>query len=325
MRGGKVEISFQDQVAVVTGGGGGLGKATSIEMARRGAAVVVNDIGGIGHPAGPSADDTVAEIRAAGGSAVASYDSVDTAEGGRRLIELALETFGAVDAILHFAGNWRHVLFDEMTPDQAEPVLGVHLHGAFHVAQPAWSVMKERGYGRIVLTSSSAGAFGRQYGTNYAAAKAGLLGLGRALALEGGELGIFTNCLLPIAKVEKKFPQTAPDGLWADFAKSGLSTGPHPPGAVTERVVPMPTYLASRACTVNGEAFSAGAGRYARVFIGVTDGWLCGADEFPTPEDIAAHLETIEDRRGYIVPTSLHDEVRAIAEQIAARDGTTVS
>lgn len=319
-----MEISFEDQVAVVTGAGGGLGRVQALELARRGASVVVNDLAGVGSPEGASADDVVAEIEAAGGKAVASYDSVATPEGGRAIIERAVDTFGTVDAVLHFAGTWRHLLFHEMTADQVDAVLDVHLRGGFFVTQPAWSIMQEKGYGRIVLTSSSTGMFGRRWGSNYAAGKAGLFGLGRALALEGGRHGIFTNCLLPIGGSPNRYRTLPPSAMLEDFKQSGIVPGPLPPGAVGERVIPMPTYLASRACTVNGEAFSAGAGRYARVFVGVTDGWLAGTDEFPAAEDIAAHLEQIEDRSGYLVPTSIYDELRAIADAIAKRDGTAV-
>lgn len=311
-------ISFEGQVAVVTGGGGGIGRVQALELARRGAAVVVNDVSGLDKPEGPSADDVVAEICAGGGRAVASYDSVATPEGGRAIIESALDNFGTVDAVLHYAGNWRHILFDEMTADQVDPVLDVHLRGAFFVARPAWSVMKAKGYGRIVLCSSSAGAFGRRFGSNYAAAKAGLLGLGRALSLEGAEHGIFTNCLLPIARsaVQKYDRPSAPQGMMDDF----MAGGPPPAEATTEMLVPLPTYLASRACTVTGEAFSGGGGLYARVFIGLANGWLCEADTEPTAEDIAAHIDEIEDRSAYTVPGNIFEELSALTDRIAKRD-----
>ena len=315
-------ISFEGQVAVVTGGGGGIGRVQAIELARLGASVVVNDVGGLGHPDGPSADDVVAEIKAAGGKAVASYDSVATPKGGQGIIQTALDAFGTVDAVLHYAGNWRHVLFDEMTADKVDPVLDAHLRGAFFVTQPAWSVMKAKGYGRIVLCSSSAGAFGRRYGSNYAAAKAGLLGLGRALSLEGAEHGIFTNCLLPMARspVHKYAREPAPPGMMDDFKATGLGQ-PMPAEATTERLIPLPTYLASRACTVTGEAFSGGGGRYARVFIGLARGWLCEAGAEPTVDDIAAHMDEIEDRAGYTVPANIYDELSGLAQRIAERDG----
>jgi NAD(P)-dependent dehydrogenase (short-subunit alcohol dehydrogenase family) len=316
-----MKISFEGQVAVVTGGGGGIGRVQSLELAKRGAAVVVNDVGGLDRPEGPSADDVVAEIRAAGGRAVASHDTVATPEGGRAIIECALDNFGTVDAILHYAGTWRSVLFDEMTADQLDPVLDVHLRGGFFVTQPAWSIMKAKRYGRIVLCSSSTGVFGRRFGSNYSAGKAGLLGLARTLSLEGAEHGIFANALMPIARSVQKYPHIPPKAMMDDFKVTGLAR-PLPEEATAERLVPLPTYLASRACTVTGEAFSGGGGRYARVFVGVTKGWLSDTGSYPTAEDIADHLELIEDRSSFIVPNSIYDELKHIAERIAERDGT---
>ncbi len=316
-----MKISFDGQVAVVTGGGGGIGRVQAIELARRGASVVVNDVGGLNRPEGPSADDVVNEIRAAGGTAVASYDTVATPEGGQAIIQCALDNFGTVDAVLHYAGTWRSVLFDDMTADQLDPVLDVHLRGGFFVTQPAWPVMKAKGYGRIVLCSSSTGVFGRRFGSNYSAAKAGLLGLGRTLSLEGAEFGIRTNCLLPIARSSvQKYRSDFPTAMLADYKVTGLPR-PIPEEATTERLVPLPTYLASRECSVNGEAFSGGGGRFARVFVGVTEGWLSEADVEPTAEDIAQHLDQIEDRKSFLVPGSIYDELRHIAERIAKRDG----
>ena len=251
-----MQISFDGQVVVVTGAGGGLGRAHALELARRGASVVVNDVAGLDSPEGPASDAVVAEIEAAGGKAVASYDSVATQEGGQAITDRALDTFGTVDAVIHNAGVWRHVRFEEMTADQLDPVLDVHLRGAFFVARPAWSIMKDKGYGRIVLTSSGAGAFGREVGTNYVAAKAGILGLGRALSLEGTRHGILTNCLLPIAPFGRKKP--GPSAVTDQLTSTGL-----PQNAGPELVSPLVAYLASAACAVSGEAFSAGCGRFA--------------------------------------------------------------
>jgi NAD(P)-dependent dehydrogenase (short-subunit alcohol dehydrogenase family) len=320
-------ISFENQVAVITGGGGDLGRAQALDLSRRGAAVVVNDAAGLDHPDGPAADAVVAAIESEGGRAVASYDSVATPDGGRAIIELALETYGRIDAILHYAGSWRHVLVEDLTADELDPVLDVHLRGAVFVVQPAWSVMKDQGYGRIVLVSSTAGLFGRLWGANYSAAKGGLIGLGRALAIEGSDHGIRANCLLPIAKPAgpKKYTRDViPDGFLDEFKKAGLSSGIHPPGSASERLIAMPTYLASRDCATTGNAFQACAGQYSRVFIGVTDGWLCEADAVPAAEDVAAHLDEIMDLTEFIVPESAHDAVRQVAARIAERDGTPI-
>jgi len=298
-------ITFDGQVTVVTGAGQGLGRDYALDLGRRGARVVVNDLGATDDGI-PSAEAVAAEIRAEGGDAVASLDSVATPEGGKAIIDCALDHFGTIDAVIHNAGTWRHKYFDEMTVDQLDPVLDVHLRGAFFVTQPAWAVMKAKGYGRIVLTSSSTGAFGRVAGTNYAAAKAAMLGMARAMSLEGEDFGIKTNCILPVAPFGKKGP--IPQEFLDHLARTGLP----PEQAVPERVTPMVVYLASLACTVNGEAYSAGGNRFGRAFIAVADGWINPADGCATAEDIEAHLAEIRDLGSYAIPPSSIDELVVI-------------
>ncbi|MCB2059054.1 MAG: SDR family NAD(P)-dependent oxidoreductase [Novosphingobium sp.] len=299
-------ISFDGQVAIVTGAGQGLGKQYALELGRRGAKVVVNDIGKLDSPEGSAAEAVVREIEAAGGKAVASHDTVATPEGGKAIVDCAVDTFGTVNAVIHNAGVWRHKYYEEMTPDQLDPVLDVHLRGAFFVTQPAWPIMQAKGYGRIVLTSSSTGAFGRVAGSNYAAAKAGMLGLARALSLEGEEHGIRTNCILPVAPFGDRGP--VPATFTEQLKKTGLS----PEVAGPDRVAPMVVYLASSACSVNGEAFSAGGNRFGRVFIAVADGWVHPGESCATAEDIEAHLSEIEDRSSYAIPPTSIEELSVI-------------
>ena len=171
------EIRFDERVAVVTGAGGGLGKTYALELARRGAKVVVNDLGGAADGSGGGsamADETVAQIVEAGGTAVANYDSVATPEGGEAIIQTALENFGQVDVLINNAGILRDKTFAKLQPQELEIILDVHLKGAFYVSQPAFRVMKERGYGRFLFTASAAGIFGNFGQTNYGAAKMGL-------------------------------------------------------------------------------------------------------------------------------------------------------
>lgn len=308
-------ISFEGQVAIVTGAGQGLGRAYALDLAARGAKVVVNDIGGLDTPEGSAAQAVVREIEGAGGTALASHDSVATREGGEAIVAAALEAFGTVDAVIHNAGVWRHTLFADMVPDQLDPVLDVHLRGAFFVARPAWAVMQAKGYGRIVLTSSSTGVFGRVMGTNYAAAKAAMLGLAKGMAIEGEEHGIRVNCILPVAPFGKKGP--VPETFTQQLARQGVS----PEDAGCEQVTAMAVWLASRACSVSGEAFSAGGRRYGRVFIAVADGWLAPDGAPATAEDIDLHLAEIEDRSRYAMPPTSIDELSVIGKMLSARRG----
>ncbi|GIX31699.1 MAG: short-chain dehydrogenase [Porticoccaceae bacterium] len=301
------EIRFDDQVVAITGAGGGLGRAYALAFAARGAKVVVNDLSG--------AEQVAEEIRAAGGEALACPQSVATPEGGAAIVEAALARWGRLDALVHNAGVWRHRSFAEMEAAELDPVLDVHLRGAFFVGRPAWRAMAARGYGRIVLTGSSTGAFGRLLGSNYAAAKAAMFGLARALALEGEALGIRTNCILPIAPFGRH--EGVPESLTAAVRATGLA----PEDAVPELVTPMVLYLASRACAVNGEAFSAGGRRFGRVFVAVADGWLAPDGPPPAPEEVAAHLPEIRDLSRFRIPEHALAELADIGERLRARRG----
>ena len=306
-------ITFDGQVVIITGAGHSLGRAYALDMGKRGARVVVNDLFGVGGEGPTAADKVVAEIEALGGTAVASHASVASPEGGQAIVDTAIEAFGTVDAVIHNAGVWRHELFADTTSDQLDPVLDVHLRGAFFVARPAWRIMEQKKYGRIVLTSSSTGCFGRVRGANYAAAKAAMLGVAKTMAIEGEAHGIKANCILPISPFGRR--EKPPEVFTDQLARTGLKpeeTGP-------EMVAPMVTWLASRNCSVNGEAFSAGGGRFGRAFIAVADGWVTPSDGNVTAEDVEAHLAEIEDLSAWQIPPTSIDELALIGALRKAR------
>lgn len=193
---------FDDRVAVITGAGRGLGRDYALLLASLGAKVVVNDpgaaISGENIDAGP-AHEVVQEIRVAGGEAVACVESVATAEGGRKIIQAALDNYGRIDILIHNAGNNRYASLSEMSYDDFDAVLDVHLRGAFHVVRPAFPLMCEAEYGRIVLTSSIGGIYGNANVANYAASKAGMIGLSNVAAIEGADHGVRSNVIIPAA------------------------------------------------------------------------------------------------------------------------------
>jgi NAD(P)-dependent dehydrogenase (short-subunit alcohol dehydrogenase family) len=306
-------IDFTDQVVVVTGAGRGLGRLYALDLARRGAAVVVNDLGGSmrGHPdegADSSvADEVVDEITKSGGTAVASYDSVDSPAGGQAIIDAAVGAFGRLDAVISNAGIFGSVPFEDLSHDDWTRMLRVHLDGAFYLAQPAYRVMKNGGGGRFVFISSSAGIFGQPMEAHYAAAKAGLVGLTNVIAIEGEAHGILANSVMPTG-FSRMVTETVGDEKF--LAESGFMQAIRP-----ELVVPLVTFLASSACTFTHHNYSAAAGRYARVFVGLSEGWLADADSEPTAEDIEARLEHMSSTERFFVPTSIVDEVLEVCER----------
>jgi NAD(P)-dependent dehydrogenase (short-subunit alcohol dehydrogenase family) len=299
---------FADQVVVVTGAGRGLGRLYALELARRGAAVVVNDVGGTmgGDGSDPAvADLVVGEIEAAAGMAAASYDSVATPEGGRAIVAMARERFGRLDAVVSNAGIFQTRPFEELTPADWRRMIDVHLHGGFHLAQPAFTAMREQGYGRFVFVASSAGLFGQPHSAHYAAAKAGLVGLANVIAIEGAEHGILANTVLPFGTT-RMVTETV-----GDIGESGFLRAIEP-----GLVVPLVVYLASRACAVTHHNYSACAGRFARAFVGIAEGWLAPPGTVPTAEDIAAHWDAVSATDPYTVPTSIFDEVAEVCRQL---------
>ncbi len=296
-------IAFDGRVAVVTGAGGGLGRTYALELGRRGARVVVNDLGGAVDGTGSSssaADAVVDEIVAAGGEAVANYDSVSTREGGAAIVRTAVDAFGTVDIVVSNAGILRDRSYANMTPEEIRAVLEVHLEGGFNVSQPAFQVMKEKGYGRFVFATSGSGLFGNFGQANYAAAKMGLVGLSNVIAIEGAKYGIKSNAVAPIARTRM----------------TEELLGPLADAVAPELVTPLVVYLCSEANAHTHEIFTVGGGRYARVFVATNTGWFSGRDEAPEVEDVAAHMDEIRDISEPIVPGSSTEEIMMLGQML---------
>ena len=274
----KDEVRFDQQVAVVTGAGAGLGRVYALELAKRGAKVVVNDLGGArdgsGEGSATPADHVVAEIEALGGQAVANYDNVATPEGGQSIIQSALDAFGSVDILINNAGILRDKSFLKMKPENWRAVLDVHLNGAYHVTRPAMVLMKEKGYGRIIMTTSAAGLYGNFGQTNYTAAKMALVGLMNTLKLEGQKYDIKVNTIAPVAA-----SRLTEDVLPPDFFEK----------LKPEFVAPLVLFLASKDCPVSGNIYNAGMGFFNRAAMLTGPGTVIeDGHNIPTPEQVAS-------------------------------------
>jgi NAD(P)-dependent dehydrogenase (short-subunit alcohol dehydrogenase family) len=320
------KIDFTGRVVVVTGAGGGLGREYCLALATRGAAVVVNDLGGSTTGEGGSreyADRVADEIRAAGGKAVANYDSVATAAGGEAIIRAATDNFGRIDALISNAGNQRNARFGEFTESDIDAVYSVHVKGAFFVAQPAYKAMVRQGYGRIILVSSQSGIFGNPIRSNYGAAKTAMIGLMNVIAQEA-PAGVVVNCLFPNAvggRLGGKPGDVRPD---ADFLAAAATKVPHYiQGMHPSFVAALATYMASDRCMTSQNMYSVLGGKYSRIFVGLTEGWYHPGSVAPSAEDIAAHIAQIDDRSRYDVPRSGLDEmdtVIALQKRLASRN-----
>jgi NAD(P)-dependent dehydrogenase (short-subunit alcohol dehydrogenase family) len=296
------DLFYDGKVAIVTGAGGGLGREHALLLASRGAQVVVNDVGGSVHGEGGSAgpaDSTAMEIVELGGVAVADTHTVATPEGGEAVVRTALDAFGRVDIVINNAGILRDKTFQNMTPDLLEPVLDVHLKGAFYVTRPAWLKMREQRYGRVLCTTSNSGLLGNFGQSNYGAAKMGLVGFTRVLAAEGARYNIRVNAIAPVARTrmtEDLF------GSMADNLDPAL-------------VSPIAAWLVHEDCPVTGEVYSAAGGRIARFFTGLTLGYY---NPKLTLEDVRDHFTEIRDEGGYTVPTSPSDEFALLLERFGS-------
>lgn len=296
----KDEIRFDDRVAIITGAGGGLGRTYALELAKRGAKVVVNDLGGArdgsGKGSSSAADKVVEEIKKAGGEAVANYDNVATAKGGENIVKSALKAFGKVDIVINNAGILRDKSFLKMEPENWDAVMAVHLQGAYNVTRPAFKVMKENGYGRIIMTTSAAGLYGNFGQTNYSSAKMALVGFMNTLKLEGGKYDIKVNTIAPIA-ASRLTEDIMPPDIFAKMAPEYVSA--------------MTLYLCSDRCPVNGNIYNAGMGFFNRAAVITGPGVVLagGEDGFPTAEAIRDNLPRISSLKNGKPYYQLNDQV----------------
>ena len=300
-------IRLDDRVAIVTGAGGGLGREYALELARRGAKVVVNDLGGAadGQGAGQApADQVVKEIQAAGGEAVANYDSVATPEGGQAIVQTALSTWGRLDVLVNNAGILKDKTFVKMSLADWEAVLAVHLEAAYNVTRPALAPMREGGFGRIVMTTSAAGLFGNFGQANYSAAKLALVGFMNTLKAECGKYNILVNTVAPIAKTR----------LTEDILPPDLADQLEP-----EFVAPLVVYLATEQCQVNGQIFNAGGGYFSRAAILTGPGAVVGeVGQVPSAEQVAEAMQAISSLKG---ATLFDDATACLGAMLQAFEG----
>ena len=288
-------INFEGKVAIVTGAGGGLGRCHALDLAKRGAKVVVNDLGGNvdGSDDGSlsAAEKVVEEITAAGGEAIANGASVTDVSQVEEMVKETMDKLGRIDILVNNAGILRDKSFAKMEEDDLNAIIDVHLKGTFFVCQPAFIQMKEQGYGRFVNVSSPSGLFGNFGQLNYGAAKMGIVGLTNVLAIEGAKYNIKANVIAPNAATRMT------ETLFGEDMSKLLTV---------DNITPLVVYLASEQCEITHEIFSAGGGRFARIGISTDVGYFNATAK---AEDIFANIDEIRDLSNSIYPTSLADEL----------------
>lgn len=315
------ELRFDNQVAVITGAGGGLGKQYALLLASRGARIVVNDLGGSvtgDGTDGEAANAAAAEIRDLGGEAVADSHSVTSPECGQAIVDTALNAWGRVDIVINNAGIVGDAPFEDMTAERLEPLLDVHLKGAFYVTRPAWKVMRKQGYGRILNTCSAAGILGAAGMSNYGSAKTGLIGLTRVLAAEGADHNIKVNAVAPIAytrMLAHSLDDAAPPDDPAAQAVLDNLVSHYLQKLDPALVAPVAAFLTHHDCPVSGEIYTVGAAHVSRFFIGRTKGFYRPGLSI---EDVRDHLAEIRDEAGYTVPGGTADEMSELFATIVA-------
>lgn len=311
-------ISFEGRVAIVTGAGNGIGRAHALELARRGASVLVNDLGGdtAGRGGGPEMAEAVArEIREAGGMAVANHDTVATTEGANAIVAQTVDAFGKVDVLINNAGIVRSAFLEDTSDEDWDALIATHLTGSFKLTRAVWPYMKAQRYGRIVYTASSTGEFGSIMLANYAAAKAGVAGLMNIASLEGEPHGILCNAIMPNAMTRMSM-QSAKD--WEGRVPPEEMVLPPEVGNSMnpEFNTPLAVFLASEACTSTHHLYSQCLGRTARAIIGVVPGWQAQRQSPPSVEQIAEHWDEICDAtNGFVEPPTSRDELDAVLSQ----------
>ncbi|MGI8926011.1 MAG: SDR family oxidoreductase [Tepidiformaceae bacterium] len=279
-------ISFEGQVALVTGAGAGLGRAYALDLARRGAKVVVNDLGGDPHGQGENraaAQKVVDEIKAAGGEAAPNFDSVSSYDGGFNMVKTAMDAYGRLDAVICNAGILRDLAFHNMSEEDWDKVFAVHIKGSFTVLRAAWPVFRQQAYGRVVLTTSSSGIYGQFGQANYGAAKTAMLGLMNVLKQEGAKYNVMVNTIAPVAGT--RLTQSVMPADMVDRLKPEL-------------VVPAVTYLVSKDCTDSGLIIEAGAGNFNRAAIVKGPGVRPGMEETKDAEWVEANWKAITSLEG---------------------------